>query len=80
MVCLEKSRDEAGGDFINVSDPLFDEEAVEQAASAQDAHAALRGIAFGLELGGEAIEERPQRTAAEVDERASLFIPKFEHS
>src|SRR5580658_3861819 len=65
VVCLKKSSYKAGGDFSNLSDPLFDEEAVEQAASAQDAHGALRGITFGLELGGEAIEERPQRSAAE---------------
>ena len=32
-----------------------------------------------LKLGGEAIEERPQGAAAEVDEGAFLFIPKFEH-
>jgi hypothetical protein len=75
----QKSFDMRLAQLITTRDALCQHVVVELATLGQKMTASVARVAFGLEVSGEAVEIRTEQAAAEIDQRAFFFKPKFEH-
>jgi len=76
---MDEGFDVGSTQLVTTLDPLLQQKAIELATLGQQFAGGVVGIAFGLEIRGEAVEVRSEQTPAEIDQGAFVFEPVFEH-
>ncbi len=76
---VQKSVGVALAQLIKARNVLLQQEAIELATFGEHFTAKGVRVAFGLEIGSEAVEMRPEQSAPEIDQGPFFFEPIFEH-